>query len=74
MFTREGAHVYLWLIHADVWQNPSQYCKVITLQLRKKKESPTKGNTSESKSKHLAGLFFKIADVKSSEKHQKPIS
>ena len=20
-------HVYLWLIHVDVWQKPSQYCK-----------------------------------------------
>ena len=21
-----GAHVYLWLINADVWQKPSHYC------------------------------------------------
>ena len=27
-------HVYLWLIHIDVWQKPSQYCKVIILQLK----------------------------------------
>ena len=27
----EGAHVYLWLVHVDVWQKPSQYCKVIIL-------------------------------------------
>ena len=26
--------VYLWLINADVWQKPSQYCKVIILQLK----------------------------------------
>ena len=26
--------VYLWQIHADVWQKPSQYCKVIILQLK----------------------------------------
>ena len=25
---REGTHVYLWLIHSDVWQKPSQYCRV----------------------------------------------
>ena len=24
-------HVYLWLIHVDVWQEPSQYCKVTIL-------------------------------------------
>ena len=27
------AHVHLWLIHVDIWQNP-QYCKVISLQLK----------------------------------------
>ena len=30
----EGTHVHLWLIHADVWQKPPQYCKVISLQLK----------------------------------------
>ena len=25
-FRIEGTHVYLWPIHADVWQRPSQYC------------------------------------------------
>ena len=29
-----GTHVHLWLIHVDVWQKPSQYCKVIILQLK----------------------------------------
>ena len=29
----EGTHVHLWLIHADVWQKPSQYRKVTILQL-----------------------------------------
>ena len=33
-FQDEGAHVHLWLIHVDVWQNPLQYCKVISLQLK----------------------------------------
>ena len=35
---REGTYVYLWLIHADVWQKPTQYCKAILLQLKRKKE------------------------------------
>ena len=30
-----GIHVYLWLIHVNVWQKPLQYCKVISLQLIK---------------------------------------
>ena len=34
----EGAHVHPWLIHVDVWQKPPQYCKVIVLQLKKKKK------------------------------------
>ena len=29
-----GTHVHLWLIHVDVWQNPPQHCKVISLQLK----------------------------------------
>ena len=32
-FKREGTYVYLWLIHVDVWQKPTQYCKAIILQL-----------------------------------------
>ena len=28
----EGTYVYLWLIHVDVWQEPTQYCKAIILQ------------------------------------------
>ena len=33
-----GTHVNPWLIHFNVWQNPLQYCKVISLQLIKNKE------------------------------------
>ena len=29
-----GTHVYLRLIHVDVWQKPPQYCKEIILQLK----------------------------------------
>ena len=31
---REGTYVYLWLIHVDVCQKPTQYCKAIILQLK----------------------------------------
>ena len=34
---REGTHVYLWLIHADIWQKPTQYCKAMILQLKTSK-------------------------------------
>ena len=33
-----GIHVYPWLIHVNVWRKPLQYCKVISLQLTKKKK------------------------------------
>ena len=29
-----GDTLYLWPIHNDVWQQPSQYCKVIIFQLK----------------------------------------
>ena len=29
-----GVQVYIWLIHIDVWQKPTQYCKAIILQLK----------------------------------------
>ena len=31
---RQGTFVYLWLIHVDVWQKPTQYCKAIIFQLK----------------------------------------
>ena len=33
-FKREGTYVYLWLIHVDVWQKPTQYWKAIIFQLK----------------------------------------
>ena len=30
----EGTHVHLWLIHVNIWQNPPQYCTVISPQLK----------------------------------------
>ena len=41
MVKSEGAHVYLWLIHVDVQQKPTQYCKAIILQLKKNKTQKT---------------------------------
>jgi len=32
-FKREWTYLYLWLIHADIWQKPTQYCKAIIPQL-----------------------------------------
>ena len=35
-FKREGAYVYLWLIHVDVSQKTTKFCKAIILQLKLK--------------------------------------
>ena len=48
---KEGAYVYLWLIHVDLWQKPIQFCKAIILQLKinkfkikkKKRDQPQEG-------------------------------
>ena len=33
---KEGTYVYLWLIHVNVWQKPTQFYKAIILQLKNK--------------------------------------
>ena len=38
-----GPHVHQWLIHVNVWQKPLPYCKVISLQLKKKKKTGVGG-------------------------------
>ena len=35
-FKREGTYVYLWLIHGDIWQKTTKFCKAIILQLKNK--------------------------------------
>ena len=51
-FRREGTRVRLWPVHVDgeVWQKPSQYCKVVILQLKcmnYKKKNTSLGSTVE---------------------------
>ena len=36
--SRGRRHVHPWLIHVDVWQEPTQYCKAITLRLKMKQQ------------------------------------
>ena len=43
-----GAHVNPRLIHVNVWQNPLQYCKVISLQLIKINETNKQTTKKES--------------------------
>ena len=48
-FKRKGTHVYLCLIHADVWQKPMLYCKAIILQLKINKLKKNKKRSYGSK-------------------------
>ena len=32
LFKREGTAIYLWLIHVDIWQKTTTFCKAIILQ------------------------------------------
>ena len=43
-----GIHVNPWLILVNVWQKPLQYCKVISLQLIKKKTNNTNPSNDQS--------------------------
>ena len=57
-----GTHINPWLIHVNVWQNPLQYCKIISLHLIKineKKKKKKKKNTSKSWDEVL--LCFKVS-------------
>ena len=40
-----GIHVYLWLIHVEVWQKTTKFCKAIILQLKHKLSLKKKKNT-----------------------------
>ena len=33
-FKSEGIYAYLWLIHVEVWQKTTKFCKAIILQLK----------------------------------------
>ena len=35
-FIREGIYVYLWLIHVEVSQKTTKFCKAVILQLKNK--------------------------------------
>ena len=57
-FKKEGTYVYLWVIHVDVWQKPTQYCKAIIIQLKintLKKEYKEKPKQNEKGSQRREG-------------------
>ena len=54
-----GIHVNPWLIQVNVWQNPLQYCKVISLQLIKINEKEKSYSLKKTVMKNLNNLNLK---------------
>ena len=57
-FKREGTYVYLWLIHVDIWQKPTQFCKEIILQLKINKFKKECTINAAIQFVHFEGFFF----------------
>ena len=55
-----GTHVHPWLIHVNVWQKPLQYCKVISLQFKKKKRTHLLKEAEKAMAPHSSTLAWKI--------------
>ena len=53
---KEGTYVYLWLIHVDVWQKPTKFCKAIILQLKNKQIKKQKNPTHWSSVKYFCQI------------------
>ena len=60
-----GIHVNPWLNHANVWQKPLQYCKVISLQLVKVNGKKKNSAVASAMALHgiLGGLFLNWKSV-----------
>ena len=59
-----GTHVNQWLIHVNVWQNPLQYCKVISLQLIQKNGKKIIIKERKKERKKKVGLKLNIQKTK----------
>ena len=75
---RAGTCVHLWLIHADVWQKPTQHCKAMILQLKVNKLVLKYGYTMEyslgTKRNEIASfsvMWMNLESVMQSEVSQK---
>ena len=58
--------MHLWLIHVNVWQKTSQYCKVIILQLKQINflKVPEMTNTIVEIKKLITGLYINLDTIK----------
>ena len=63
IFQQVGSYVYLWLIHVDVWQKPTQHCKAIILQLKINSKLKTKKKPERNQSKQWNGDSYTLAGL-----------
>ena len=56
-FRMEGTHVYLWLIHINVWQKPSQYCNYPPISCSSWKETLDSNDSLRRKICRTRSLF-----------------
>ena len=81
---REGTYIYIWLIHVDVWQKPTQQCKAIILQLKinkflKREKKTISGGTNREFFTDVKSLNFEKAfdfykEPKSTQRQGKEIN
>ena len=57
-FKREGTYVCLWLIHVDVGQKPTKFCKAIFLRLKNKLKKKKTGVHYRENTRSSWFLFF----------------
>ena len=50
-FKRNWTCVYVWLIHVDVWQKPTQHCSYTSIKKKKKLDFPKPIGLSKTTSK-----------------------
>ena len=53
-FKRQGTYVYQWLIHVDVWQKLTRYCRAIIFQFKIKRNNET--SITMEKTKYLTTI------------------
>ena len=76
---REGTYIYLWLMHVDVWQKPTKFCKAIILKLKNKYIKKivititTKRNLLKCGQKPLQIFFLLLSETETHACYQKPL-
>ena len=58
----EGTYGYLWLIHVDIWQNPSQYCNYPLIKNKTYFKKQSEGGPKKKKL-HIRGDLWALGRI-----------